>query len=112
MVRCARERLEPWPQARSRRQPILRGIAFGDAPQDEGCRRSAVPILPVPPAWAYERACRVRLMRPILLTGFEPYGGMAGNPALDVMRVLDGTLIGGRAVAGRALPVSMARLNS
>src|SRR5436190_1429628 len=51
-------------------------------------------------------------MRPVLITGFESYGGMTGNPALDSMRALDGAVIGGRAVIGRALPVSMARIGA
>jgi len=42
----------------------------------------------------------------VLVTGFEPYGGRGLNPAYDVARALDGTVIAGRAIAGRTLPVS------
>jgi pyroglutamyl-peptidase len=44
--------------------------------------------------------------RVALLTGFEPYGGRGVNPALEVVRRLDGSEIAGVPVAGRALPVS------
>jgi hypothetical protein len=47
---------------------------------------------------------------PILLTGFEPYGGYSRNPAFETMRALDGRVIDGVAIVGRALPVSMVRL--
>ena len=47
---------------------------------------------------------------PILLTGFEPYGGYSRNPAFEAMRALDGRVIDGVAIVGRALPVSMAGL--
>lgn len=50
-------------------------------------------------------------MKAILVTGFEPYGGMASNPAFDAMRALDGKTIAGHPVAGRALPVSMAKIH-
>jgi len=46
----------------------------------------------------------------VLLTGFEPYGGRSFNPAFETMRALDGRNIGGAAVVGRALPVSLNRL--
>jgi pyroglutamyl-peptidase len=42
----------------------------------------------------------------VLVTGFEPYGGRGLNPARDVARALDGTMIAGHLVAGRTLPVS------
>jgi pyroglutamyl-peptidase len=48
----------------------------------------------------------------ILLTGFEPYGGMRSNPAYATMQVLDGKMIGGHAVVGRPLPVSLARIGA
>lgn len=45
----------------------------------------------------------------ILLAGFEPYAGRGLNPASEVVRALDGTSIGGHAVTGRFLPVSLDR---
>ena len=47
---------------------------------------------------------------PILVTGFEPYGGRSVNPALDIMRALDGRTIAGATVIGRGLPVSYTSL--
>ena len=47
-----------------------------------------------------------------LLTGFEPYGGMSSNPAFAAMRALDGETIGGYRIAGRPLPVSIARIGA
>jgi pyroglutamyl-peptidase len=46
---------------------------------------------------------------PVLVTGFEPFGGMAYNPAAEVARALDGAVIGGRRVVGRLLAVDFAR---
>ena len=51
-------------------------------------------------------------MRPVLVTGFEPYGGRGSNPAYDAMRALDGRNIGGVDVIGRALPVSIASIKT
>jgi len=48
--------------------------------------------------------------RPILITGFQPYGGRGLNPAHEAMRKLDGRAIAGRGVVGRGLPVSLAGL--
>jgi pyroglutamyl-peptidase len=45
-------------------------------------------------------------MRPIIVTGFEPYGGRPFNPAYAIMQAIDGKLIEGTEVIGRALPVS------
>jgi pyroglutamyl-peptidase len=42
----------------------------------------------------------------ILVTGFEPYGGRRINPAAEVARALDGTVVDGFAVIGAILPVS------
>lgn len=50
------------------------------------------------------------MSKTVLITGFEPYGGLTGNPSLDVAKILDGTMIAGHIVAGRALPVSMSRI--
>ena len=47
---------------------------------------------------------------PILVTGFEPYGGHGRNPSFDAMQALDGRIVAGATVIGRGLPVSMARL--
>lgn len=47
---------------------------------------------------------------PILVTGFEPYGGHGRNPSFEAMQALDGRAIEGVAVVGRGLPVSMAGL--
>jgi pyroglutamyl-peptidase len=44
---------------------------------------------------------------PILVTGFEPYGGRGMNPACETMRILNGRRLLGLEVAGRALPVSL-----
>jgi pyroglutamyl-peptidase len=46
---------------------------------------------------------------PILITGFEPFAGLAENPSSDVAASLDGQEIGGRRVVGRLLPVDFAR---
>ncbi|MES1153001.1 MAG: hypothetical protein ABUL54_13950 [Dongia sp.] len=46
---------------------------------------------------------------PILVTGFEPFGGMTYNPAAEIARALDGAKIGGRRVVGRLLAVDFAR---
>ena len=45
-----------------------------------------------------------------LITGFEPYGGRGMNPAAEVARAVDGAAIGGVALTGRVLPVSLQRL--
>jgi pyroglutamyl-peptidase len=47
---------------------------------------------------------------PILVTGFEPYGGHGRNPSFEAMQALDGRIIEGAAIIGRGLPVSMTRL--
>lgn len=49
-------------------------------------------------------------MKTLLLTGFEPYGGMPSNPAYDTMRYLDGQTVAGYRIVGRVLPVSIARI--
>jgi pyroglutamyl-peptidase len=51
-------------------------------------------------------------VRPVLVTGFEPYGGRGSNPAYDTMRALDGRKIGGVNVTGRALPVAIASIKT
>jgi len=47
---------------------------------------------------------------PVLVTGFEPYGGRGRNPAAEIARALDGRELAGTPVVGRTLPVSHARL--
>ena len=44
--------------------------------------------------------------RPVLVTGFEPYGGRGRNPAAEIAKALDGRMIAGHQVVGRTLPVS------
>lgn len=46
--------------------------------------------------------------RAALVTGFEPYGGMAHNPSAEIARRLDGAKIAGVPVVGRLLPVDLA----
>ncbi|MEM9471489.1 MAG: pyroglutamyl-peptidase I [Pseudomonadota bacterium] len=47
--------------------------------------------------------------RPVLITGFEPYGGRGSNPAYEVMNQLDGRTIAGQTIVGRGLPVAFGR---
>ncbi len=49
--------------------------------------------------------------RPVLITGFAPYGGRGTNPAAEIARAFDGRSIGGRAIVGRTLPVSYRELS-
>lgn len=42
---------------------------------------------------------------PIILTGFEPYGGRGLNPAYEAVTVLDGKYIGDHRIVGVTLPV-------
>jgi pyroglutamyl-peptidase len=46
---------------------------------------------------------------PILITGFEPFAGLAANPSSDVAATLDGQEIAGRKIVGRLLPVDFSR---
>jgi pyroglutamyl-peptidase len=46
-------------------------------------------------------------MGPILVTGFEPYGGRGVNPAHAAMKAVDSLTIDGIAVVGRGLSVSI-----
>jgi pyroglutamyl-peptidase len=50
--------------------------------------------------------------RTMLITGFEPYGGRASNPANETMKALDGFQLEGWTVVGRGLPVSVSRMKS
>lgn len=42
--------------------------------------------------------------RPILLTGFEPFGGATVNPTAAIVAALDGNVVAGRRVIGVVLP--------
>jgi len=42
---------------------------------------------------------------PVIVTGFEPFGGRATNPAGELAFRLDGQRVSGRAVHGFVLPV-------
>ena len=46
---------------------------------------------------------------PVLLTGFDAFGGEAENPSLLIARTLDGELIAGRRIVGAVLPTEFAR---
>lgn len=59
---------------------------------------------------ANEPAGMGRLGAPVLLTGFEAFGGDESNPSAAVVRELDGTVILGHPVIGRVLPVSLAKV--
>jgi len=45
---------------------------------------------------------------PILLTGFEPFGGDALNPSQEIVRALDGETVGAHRIVGAVLPVAFA----
>jgi pyroglutamyl-peptidase len=47
--------------------------------------------------------------RPILLTGFEPFGGEAVNPSWMIASALDGETIAGRPVVAQRLPTEFRR---
>jgi pyroglutamyl-peptidase len=49
---------------------------------------------------------------PVLVTGFEPYGGRGFNPAHEAMRALDGRTVGATSVVGLGLPVAYSPLKS
>jgi pyroglutamyl-peptidase len=51
-------------------------------------------------------------MRPVVVTGFQPYGGRALNPAHEIMRAVDGKIIGGAKIVGRPLPVSFREIKA
>lgn len=44
----------------------------------------------------------------VLLTGFEPFDGERTNPSQEIVRALDGRVIGGHRVVGAVLPVAFA----
>jgi len=50
--------------------------------------------------------------RPLLVTGFEAYGGRGLNPAAEIARALDGHVVEGAPVVGQTLPVSFAKIGA
>ncbi|MEO5560607.1 MAG: pyroglutamyl-peptidase I [Dokdonella sp.] len=50
--------------------------------------------------------------RTILLTGFEPFGGESVNPSQEIVRALDGEVIGTHRVVGAVLPVAFSATHS
>ena len=48
------------------------------------------------------------MRKTILLTGFEPFGGDALNPSQEIVRVLDGEMVGKHRIVGAVLPVAFA----
>ncbi|WP_395018603.1 pyrrolidone-carboxylate peptidase [Dongia sp.] len=48
-------------------------------------------------------------MASVLITGFEPYAGLASNPSAEIAAALDGMEISGCKIVGRLLPVDFAR---
>jgi pyroglutamyl-peptidase len=62
---------------------------------------STLPGAPIPPT---DGGMPTRARRPILLTGFEPFGGDTINSSQEVVQALDGAVVGDRRVAGRVLP--------
>jgi pyroglutamyl-peptidase I len=42
----------------------------------------------------------------ILITGFEPFGGIQGNPTMDIVAALHGSRLDNRQIVGRILPVA------
>ncbi|XAH21702.1 pyroglutamyl-peptidase I [Xylophilus sp. GW821-FHT01B05] len=51
----------------------------------------------MPPSSTHPRA-------PVLVTGFEPFGGALHNPSLQIAQALDGRRVAGRRVVGAVLP--------
>src|SRR4051812_3146118 len=48
-------------------------------------------------------------MNPVLLTGFEPFGGDSFNPSAEIARQLSGAVIADREVIGAVLPCVFGR---
>jgi pyroglutamyl-peptidase len=46
---------------------------------------------------------------PLLITGFEPFGGEPDNPSMQVCQALDGRVVGGWPVVGEVLPCVFAQ---
>jgi pyroglutamyl-peptidase len=49
------------------------------------------------------------MVPPILVTGFEPFAGLAYNPSAAIAETLNGRNVHGRAIVGRLLPVDFSR---
>jgi pyroglutamyl-peptidase len=59
------------------------------------------------PDWVLRRVvarAQFRRMKPVLVTGFEPFGDETLNPSRDIARALDGRVFLGRPVVGAVLP--------
>ena len=54
-------------------------------------------------------ATRKKVVRRVLLTGFDPFGGEAINPSWEAVRALDGERIGRHRIVARQLPTEFAR---
>lgn len=50
------------------------------------------------------------MSRPILLTGYEPFGDHSSNPSANVTRTLDGETVAGHSVIGDVMPVRFAEV--
>src|SRR2546423_15692337 len=50
------------------------------------------------------------MSRPVLVTGFMPYGGRGMNPAAEIATALDGRAIADVPVVSRLLPVAFAEI--
>jgi pyroglutamyl-peptidase len=48
----------------------------------------------------------------VLVTGFEPFGGLLANPSLEVAKALDGRVVGAAAVRSAVLPVHHAEASA
>ncbi|MBP1765393.1 MAG: pyrrolidone-carboxylate peptidase [Firmicutes bacterium] len=48
-------------------------------------------------------------MKKVLVTGFEPFGGEAVNPALEAIKLLEGKIVNGAQIIARSLPVAQKR---
>jgi pyroglutamyl-peptidase len=49
------------------------------------------------------------MVPPVLVTGFEPFAGLAYNPSAEIAQTLNGRSVHGRKVVGRLLPVDFSR---
>ena len=50
------------------------------------------------------------MVRPVLVTGFMPYGGRGVNPAAEIAAALEGRTLADTPVVSRLLPVSFAKI--
>ena len=48
----------------------------------------------------------------MLLTGFQSYGGRTINPAEEIVKSLNGKIIGGQKITGKTLPVNYNELKN